>query len=308
VTDPSCGKSLLRSPRLPFHAALPLLLVLGGCPAYGVDSRMDVEHVVMPGAPHNADSTAAMFWARALTGPDAAGNFGLPRDTLVKVWNVCPDDRFAQQPSGAWCTAFLVGDDVVASAGHCIQDTSPGDVRIVFDYRTHNDVPVVTLPETSVYTPTQVIQRDAAGDWELVRLNRRVPANRPRLTLAGSDVASGDHVYIIGYPLGLPEKYADNGVVRSVNPTSTFFVAAVTSFVGNSGSPVFNVGNQVVGLLREGDREDLVNTSQGCMRVLTCQMTACEGEQATKVSQFRNAVSAAIGHVPPDGAVAGGSQ
>ncbi|MEP3329689.1 trypsin-like serine protease [Sedimentitalea sp.] len=42
----------------------------------------------------------------------------------------CSDEKFANQFTGGWCSGFMVGDDLICTAGHCgrtqsdIEDTA----------------------------------------------------------------------------------------------------------------------------------------------------------------------------------------
>ncbi|MGK7898838.1 MAG: serine protease [Xenococcus sp. (in: cyanobacteria)] len=47
------------------------------------------------------------------------------------------------------------------------------------------------------------------------------------------------NVFVIGHPSGLPLKFANGTQVRDHSPSS-FFVANLDTYGGNSGSPVFN--------------------------------------------------------------------
>ena len=63
--------------------------------------------------------------------------FKMSSTTLKEYTNLCEGERFGDEPSIATCTGFLIGEDLLATAGHCM--TGPATCASsawVFDYRT----------------------------------------------------------------------------------------------------------------------------------------------------------------------------
>ena len=63
------------------------------------------------------------------------GKITLTSERLGDAYYMCPDERFASQPSTGMCSAWLVAPDIMVSNGHCI--TSQADCEqksFVFDY------------------------------------------------------------------------------------------------------------------------------------------------------------------------------
>ena len=49
-----------------------------------------------------------------------------PKVKDYRTWaGLCPKVRFAEQPTAADCTGFLVGPDLMVTAGHCVSDQYP---------------------------------------------------------------------------------------------------------------------------------------------------------------------------------------
>jgi V8-like Glu-specific endopeptidase len=76
--------------------------------------------------------------------------------------------------------------------------------------------------------------------------------NRPYLKLAAKDPVLSESVFTIGYPFGTPAKVSPNARVSISNPAKQSYLTTLDVFEGNSGSPVFNLKNEVVGILIAG--------------------------------------------------------
>ncbi len=206
----------------------------------------------------------------------------------------------ANQPAvmGISCTGVLVAPDVVATAGHCVnQFGSATNIRVIFGYRYNNLVsagqgtkPVITA--ANIYEGKEIIgiyhHRCMRGqnhlDWGLIRLKLKSgetavtgiqPATISPTLITQSNV--NDPVYVLGYPMGLPLKLSDQGKVKNVQ--ANYFDSTTVCVAGqSSGSPVFNNSNNIVGLVSEvlGDMEPrIVKTSQFAL-CLTPNSSACQ--------------------------------
>ncbi len=66
-------------------------------------------------------------------------------------------------------------------------------------------------------------------------------------------VPIGSNTYCLGYPFGLPQKLSWDGLVFESDNVK--FNCKLLSYGGNSGSPVFNDKNELIGILRGTDKE-----------------------------------------------------
>jgi V8-like Glu-specific endopeptidase len=187
-------------------------------------------------------------------------------NTLRRSMNVCPEERFAEQPTLPMCTGFLVAPDVLVTAGHCVTSQAAcRDFVWVFDYVEGT----TEIPAENVYRCREVLsQRQTLGifkkiDYAVVRLDRR--SERAPLSYRRSGSASrGDEVLVIGHPSGLPMKIADNATITVTTPNT--FRADLDTYGGNSGSPVFNTRTGLVeGVLVSGAQDYTLDRSRGCI-------------------------------------------
>lgn len=252
---------------------------------YGDDDRLDLFEVQDQALLNLADSTLGLVNTSALT------NIGEFTDVRTSDLNFCTSEPFSDQLGGPWCSGFLVGPDLVVTAGHCIRESRCSSVSFIFGYakfsESHNPAQVLS---SDVYNCEEVVgreQRFNGGDWAVVRLDRPVVGHDPlRLRRTGTPAVQTD-LTVIGHPVGLPTKVAGNAQIRSVE--EEYFVANLDTYGGNSGSAVFNtVTGEVEGILVRGEN-DFINRG-GCRVSNICEDDACRGEDVTLISEVLDLV------------------
>lgn len=185
--------------------------------------------------------------------------------TLQRNMRVCAHERFAKQVVLSQCTGFLIADDLLMTAGHCMQTESHcKNFKWIFGHYQGVD----KVLRDDVYGCQEVVSSRLTAsvfstrDYAIVRLDRKVKNRKPLpLNIAGH-VEVGEELALIGHPSGLPMKTADNAQVtrRRIN----FFYANLDSYSGNSGSPVINTRTgEVEGILIQGAK-DYDITENGC--------------------------------------------
>ena len=266
---------------------------------YGQDDRMDEYEVTDPLLLEAGDATAAVLSITDLTN-NGDGTYSLPATTFAEYYEaldplgtgnpLCSDEPYRDQPNPAWCSAFLVAPDIIATAGHCI--TSPGecaDVAFVFGFvMLDASTPILTVDSSQVYFCSEIIaRREGSADWVLIRLDRKVNDHTPLPVRRTGKVQDGNEVMVIGHPVGLPRKYAGGAAVRDNTPVD-YFQANVDTYAGNSGSAVFDSYTmQVEGILVRGN-EDFVQDGF-CDRSYVCPDTGCPSwEDVTRATEFSN--------------------
>lgn len=264
---------------------------------YGSDDRIDVYQETDPARLAYTKSVCAVLAAGDLinngNGTYQIG-FGAYRYQGLPA---CEQEPYGDQPTAAFCTGFMVGEDLIATAGHCSSEGSITGQRLVFGFVMEDaTTPVGIVSANQVYTPVEVIDRhldSATGlDYCILRVDRAItaPGAFPlRIRRTGS-VSVGTPVGVIGHPAGLPMKIAfgANTAVREVGPEA-YFVANTDTYGGNSGSPVFNQETGTVeGILVRGET-DYVSLGS-CFLSNAVGNATGRGEDVTKTTAFMHAV------------------
>lgn len=228
---------------------------------YGDDNRLEA-HESPDFIQELGNSTAVMIPTSKLV--PVMGYFMLPPSTLKEDMNLCPGERFENQLSAGLCSGFLVGPDLLVTAGHCV--TSEFDCAKyswVFDYKVKKETnrADVLSSRDNVYKCKRVIDAKlevtATGkvDYALIQLDRVAAGRKPLKYRSEGKIADDAEVFVIGYPSGLPQKYAPDAQLVQ-NSDEHFFQANLDTFGGNSGSSVFNtVTNEVEGILVRGAKD-----------------------------------------------------
>jgi V8-like Glu-specific endopeptidase len=220
---------------------------------------------------------------------------------------MCTGELFASQIAPGFCTGFLVSDDILVTAGHCLEKTACADTRIIFGYRMASSNSMATLTVDDVFKCTEVIAQVTPGpdnqslDYAIIKLDR--PSSRAGLAYATDDqLEAQDQVAVLGYPSGLPMKIASDAFVMSNTASDPFFVANLDTFGSNSGSPVINTDTyQVEGILVRGMTDYILSDDRACVQVNHCPESGganCSGENATKVAMLAEQIPTSTAAAP----------
>ncbi len=257
---------------------------------YGKDHRADLYQIEDQVVAKVSRSTAAMVPKSILTKIGTiyqmtSGLFG--RDNRL-----CSTELFYNQPNAAVCSAFLVGPDLLATAGHCISTEDCDRRAFIFNYSMKNEVEMPTQAlEEDVYFCKAVIKRELTSqqDYSLVQLDRPVRGH-DILKLAQAEVQVNDPLLVVGHPSGLPTKVAGGAQVRSQKPG--YFVANLDTYGGNSGSAVFNAETlEVTGILVRGEQDFVYDRARKCYKSNQCSDSGCRGEDVTNISYISQALA-----------------
>ncbi len=254
---------------------------------YGTDDRKDLFEVTDTAVQKDASTVVSLFHATDVT-DNGDGTSTLRTKPFGVALNLCSSERFRTQPIGAFCSGFVVGPDLIATAGHCVNPMNVTDVRFVFGYRMKDASTAQTIiPNDEIYSGTAVVarkQEGAGADYSVVKVDRHITGH-PIVTIRKTGtIPDSQAVHVIGHPVGLPVKYAPGANVRD-NSNSSFFVANLDTFGGNSGSPVFNSDTHVVeGILVRGETDFVFNGS--CRISLVCPNSGCRGEDSTRTKEI----------------------
>lgn len=271
--------------------ALAVALKRGQRAIYGVDDRREAFEIPPAARPLSA-ATVALVQANDLRRVD--GQWRLDTSPFRDEYNLCPDEPFADQPLGCFCSGVLVAPDIVATAGHCID--SPADlakIRFVFGFQMADGTSArLTFADDDVYTGVKLLGRKLTADgtdWAVVRLDRTVAGRTPVRLRPSGKIKAGDEVFVIGHPCGLPQKYAPGATVQQ-NANPTYFAANLDTYGGNSGSPVFSSKTRLLeGLLVRG-QTDFVKVGK-CRISQVFPSTGSGGEDVTRTSVWSSLVA-----------------
>lgn len=217
--------------------------------------------------------------------------------TLGAEYQLCSDERFFNDATAEMCSAVLIDDDLVLTAGHCLRRPIRWAnsfwcefQRYVFNYR--NTAPstknAVNLAD-DVFACKEVVVEVYGGegpdgegeDYAIVRLDR--PAT-PRFAPApvkkspSFQFDAGEPITLIGSPSGMPTKVAPGTIIAPTPGTSTaVFDMNVEAMRRSSGSAVYDSTDHLLGgILTLGPGNDYVeDTASGCYRNRVCSEQGC---------------------------------
>lgn len=261
---------------------------------YGNDNRQDLYEVRSHKFRDLARSTAIITKTSQIQNSSLPNINKLETKTLREAQNLCLSERFVDQPVGGSCSGFLVKENILVTAGHCI--TSKNHCRnsaIVFDFAfLTGDEQLSYVEKNQIYYCEQIIARKQISprglDYAIIKLDRPVK-DRPVLKLRRfGKVSDAARLSLIGHPSGLPTKIANGGVVRD-NSDLRYFITNTDSFGGNSGSAVFNQDGLVEGILVRGEK-DYIKTKDKCWISNECDAFECRGEDVIRSSTFAHLI------------------
>ena len=201
--------------------------------------------------------------------------------TLGNRYNLCPLQAFANQLTVGTGTAFIIDNDVMMTAAHVFQRPLK-DYAVVFGYRIINSLGTAEtgIAADDVYFPVSVEKK--YGDVDMVKFKTDRKMKRPALEWERSKaLKKGDEIYMLGHPMGLPQKLAINADI-SDNSHHGYFYTSLDSFQGNSGSPVFNYQtHRIIGVLVSGFVDYELHGE--CYKTAICRQPYCIGEKVMRI-------------------------
>jgi V8-like Glu-specific endopeptidase len=251
---------------------------------YGNDDRVDIEDAKDP-----RHATWASSVAVQMSNSKISQDGTIQSETIGESMSLCKGERFREQINPGRCSGFLVGKDILVTAGHCIQNQEECDSHSwVFGFNKG----VTKAESKNTYKCKSIISRDlddeTNADFAVIKLDRNVEGRSPLKFRSSGKISNNSPIVVIGHPSGLPMKIADGANVRS-NGEDLFFVGNLDTFGGNSGSPVFNNDTGLVeGILVRGENDyDWVQDEDGrfCRETKKCRDNACRGEDVSRITK-----------------------
>jgi hypothetical protein len=90
----------------------------GKCDVWGDDDRHELYELDRTFIDKFAPSVGALVMTNLLVDDGMAVRLS---DNVPVNSHLCPDQRFAGQPTPAYCSGFFAGDDIFVTAGHCLK-------------------------------------------------------------------------------------------------------------------------------------------------------------------------------------------
>ncbi len=285
-----------------FHG-IALLMVFsttvqaGEKPIYGTDDRNEILYSDAVACRAALSTVAILPRSAVKKGINDRWKLQAAETLGDKGW--CADERFSDQLSVVACSGFLIANNRVVTAAHCINAADdpygPGlncdSAVFVFDYKIADDGELPLLYRSDQVRTCEVVldgeEITGGPDWRVIQLDQPVARNALAVLNSRDLPAETGLMTVVGHPLGLPMKSARNGTLRK-NTSEHHFVLNIDSYEGNSGSGVIASVRGVpvvVGMLTSGSK-DFVYAEQSCKRSKICEPGQCRGETATRASAF----------------------
>jgi V8-like Glu-specific endopeptidase len=243
---------------------------------YGTDDRLDVFEAADPALRALAvEGVGALVFQNnvALDGSDTA-TWRAP--SLWRRTGVCQGERFSGQPSLANCSAVLVDDDVVLTAGHCLGSRADmsnvcRDTLVLFGFAYSNGPEVERMTAARVFACKRVLafsfdEGDSdVADFAALLLDRSTAATMQRPVAIAAGDAVGQRVHLVGNGAGLPTKIDSGGAIAPGPTSENFFAATTDSFAGGSGSGIFDDDLRLIGIQSRGQSDWMVSPTEDCL-------------------------------------------
>lgn len=203
--------------------------------------------------------------------------------------NICPDVRYYSSRVVGHCTAFLVNQNSLMTAGHCVGSLDPSaityvaeNVKVIFTIPKDEMVIINkksnsewTIKESQIFNISTIEKfnesHDDIFDYAIIKtsksINQRFPLQIGNWKKVSSEKGYSKKemkLFALGHPVGLTLKMAPGEVIYK---SKDRFKLAIDTFHGNSGSPVFSAkSHKVIGILVGGMDDFVFDKNRRCFR------------------------------------------
>lgn len=267
---------------------------------YGTDDRQLISNTSDPRYKDWSSATANLVNNMAIR--PAFGGFLTAIDSMKlkdsPQYDACEGESFEEQPLGGHCTGFLIAEDVLVTAGHCVfTEFDCLNSSWVFDFRTD-----LVIEGEDLYVDSdlvvgckevikQVFDWENEIDYAVIRLDKKMTDRNPLKVRRSGKVSDSSELAMVGHPLGLPSVITDNAKIRD-NSSELHFISNLDSFKGNSGAPILNtLTGDVEGILISGEDDWELDEQNKCFRAKQCADDECDGEKALRITELEETLA-----------------
>ncbi len=256
---------------------------------YGVDNRLELRNTPYS---YLKDSVAGLTSKNALKeSEDKELLEVLYYGDLTKYRGkeTCDDFQFRDQATLPSCTGFLIEEDILVTAGHCVlnygekkKDTENYqcfNAKWVFGFEDNTEnKDGIAFSKDDVYGCDKIIEASYTtnADFAVIKLDRKTVGKKiVKLSSSDDDYKLGTSVFVVGHPTGLPLKLAAGATIAQ-NKHPNNFITNLDTFGGNSGSPIFNFFGEVIGILVSGETDYFYDKERECVTPNKCDVVGGE--------------------------------
>lgn len=258
---------------------------------YGDDNRKDLHEVSDLDLVEAAKSTVALVSKTKLEFDKENNVYKVKKPTLLKSRiNLCSSEIFSDQQSLAECSGFIIGENKVGTAQHCIQSQRDCDSYyfvIGFSIQDQNEKSSQEFPADSVFSCQSIHKSGEDIDFSILITDKIMNITPLKISdntkLKTKKEDSPTNLVLIGHPSGLPLKISDEAQVSKIYQET--FKANVDAFGGNSGSAILNEETlEIEGILVEGRKDYSYDIKKECYTRTFYEQDAENTETAVKAS------------------------
>ncbi len=211
---------------------------------YGSDDRVEVFNHPDAELRSIAEASIVALIPSFRISRESDGSYSLFTESLKDARGLCADELFGNQPTAASCSGVLIDDDLVLTAGHCIDTQTPCDsYAYVFNYYLEDPTHLAAIRDEDVYSCARVVSQgspqggDLTPDFAVVQLDRSVEGARSPVSIRpATPLDEQESLAMIGFGSGLPAKIDSGGTVADPRAAKLdFFIANLDAFQGHSG-------------------------------------------------------------------------
>ncbi len=204
--------------------------------------------------------------------------------TIKDRYHMCGDDSVETMPSLFSCSGFLIADNLLVTASHCVTGMNM-QCKDLFWYNYFYDQTLTTIKKTELIRCQKILYSDPENDLVIMKVQNNNHQNVVEIGQCAIEQYNvKTKIHAIGYPAGGPATKSNGSIIEVTDQPINFFRTDIDSFTGNSGSPVFDSETgRLVGMLVGGESDLIYDTKRGCYVQKKCiDVNSCSGELVLK--------------------------